>query len=203
MPEFANIDAYLAQAAPFAQPILNHIRTAVRTACPNVEEAIKWNNPFYVHKGIVCASPSFKKYCALIFWHAEMRKTLREQFDKKTLASWRKLTDIKQLPPKATLIKLFKQAVAINESGIKPPKKTPKDPKSLVIPADFQKAIKANQAASTVFADFSYSHRREYVRYIDEAKKPETRARRIEQSVAMIAEGKGRNWKYEEKQRSK
>src|SRR5262249_45763586 len=152
-------------------------------------EGLKWSSPFYMHKGIVCMSPAFKNHCAFMFWHAEMRKQLRAQFDKATLASWRKMTDVKQLPPKATLVKLIKQAVAINESGIKPPKRVAKDPDSLVVAADFQKALKGNKTAAEVFADFSYSHRREYMRYIDEAKKPETRARRIEQSVQMIARG--------------
>ena len=50
--------------------------------------------------------------------------------------------------------------------------------------------------AAKAFAAFSPSHRREYAEWIAEAKRPETRKKRLEQSVEWIAQGKPRNWKY-------
>ena len=58
-------------------------------------------------------------------------------------------------------------------------------------------ALKANKAAGKVFANFSPSCQREYVEWIAEAKRPETRDKRIAQGVEWIAEGKQRNWKYQ------
>src|SRR5436190_182315 len=49
------VDAYIAKAAPFAQPILVHIRKLVHKGCPEVEETMKWNFPHFVHEGILCA----------------------------------------------------------------------------------------------------------------------------------------------------
>jgi hypothetical protein len=58
------------------------------------------------------------------------------------------------------------------------------------VPDDFQKAMNKNKAAKTTFEKFAYSHKKEYVRWIEEAKKAETRAARIEKAIVMIAEGK-------------
>ena len=57
-------------------------------------------------------------------------------------------------------------------------------------PADFARALKSNKEARAVWDQLSYTHRREHVEHIEGAKKPETRARRIEKSVALLAAGK-------------
>lgn len=60
----------------------------------------------------------------------------------------------------------------------------------VTVPADFQKALKATPTADKIFSNFAYSHRKEYVRWIEEAKRIETRASRIEKAVEMISAGK-------------
>ncbi|HEY3295447.1 MAG TPA: YdeI/OmpD-associated family protein [bacterium] len=65
--------------------------------------------------------------------------------------------------------------------------------RSVEAPEDFQKALNKNKAAKAVFEKFAYSHKKEYVRWIEEAKKAETRAARIEKAVGMIAEGQKRS----------
>jgi hypothetical protein len=62
--------------------------------------------------------------------------------------------------------------------------------RTVEVPADFQKALHKSKAVKEIFETFAYSHRKEYVRLIEEAKRPETRAARIEKAVAMIAEKK-------------
>jgi uncharacterized protein YdeI (YjbR/CyaY-like superfamily) len=57
-------------------------------------------------------------------------------------------------------------------------------------PADFARALKSNEEARAVWDKLSYTHRREHVEHIEGAKKPETRARRVEKSVALLAAGK-------------
>ena len=47
------VDAYIARSAPFAQPILEHIRSVVHEACPDVEETMKWSMPHFMHHGML------------------------------------------------------------------------------------------------------------------------------------------------------
>ena len=65
------------------------------------------------------------------------------------------------------------------------------------VPKELSAALKKNPNARATFEAFSPSHRREYAAWIAEAKREETRQRRVEAAVAQLAEGKTRNWKYE------
>jgi len=65
-------------------------------------------------------------------------------------------------------------------------------PREVEVPADFAKALKRTAAAKGFFDDLSYSHKRAYVMWIDDAKKPETRLARITKAVTMLSEGKKR-----------
>jgi hypothetical protein len=47
------VDDYIKCAAPFARPILKHLRKIVHLGCPDVEETIKWQSPFFERKGII------------------------------------------------------------------------------------------------------------------------------------------------------
>lgn len=64
------------------------------------------------------------------------------------------------------------------------------------MPDYFTAALKQNQKALATFQGFSYSHKREYMEWITEAKQEETRTRRMKTSLEWLAEGKSRNWKY-------
>jgi uncharacterized protein YdeI (YjbR/CyaY-like superfamily) len=64
-------------------------------------------------------------------------------------------------------------------------------------PPEFTAALRKNKRAAAVFAAFSSSCKREYVEWIAEAKRPETRDKRIASAIEWIAEGKQRNWKYQ------
>ena len=63
-------------------------------------------------------------------------------------------------------------------------------PRVMEVPADLQAALDKNKAAKAYFATLSYSNQRRHIEPINDAKAPETRARRIEKSVALFAEGK-------------
>jgi hypothetical protein len=64
------------------------------------------------------------------------------------------------------------------------------EPRTITPPADFVKALKSNKEAHAMWDKLSYSHRKEHVKAIEEAKRPETRARRIEKAVTQLAAGK-------------
>ena len=78
--------------------------------------------------------------------------------------------------------------------ALRVPKAAPKPaPKA---PADLLAALARNRKAKATFDAFPPSHRREYVEWIVEAKRPETRARRLETAIEWMAAGKARDWKY-------
>jgi hypothetical protein len=63
------------------------------------------------------------------------------------------------------------------------------EPRTVRVPADLRAALRADPAAATAFAGMSVTHRREYVEWVEEAKRPETRARRVAATVERVAKG--------------
>jgi uncharacterized protein YdeI (YjbR/CyaY-like superfamily) len=187
------VDAYIAKSADFAKPILNRIRKLVRIACPGVEETIKWNSPFFMHKGILIAMSAFKQHCALIFWKNKL-------IFGKEAASQRKrfhhITSMADLPGDKILLDYIRKAVELNEAGVKNPVRAKSKAKKPVVPDYLLAALKENKKALVNFENFSSSCQREYVEWLTEAKREETRAQRLKTAVQWIAEGKSRNWKY-------
>src|SRR5215216_3538687 len=57
------VDAYIERAAPFAQPVLRHLREVVHAACPDVTETLKWSMPSFMYEGILCGMAAFKAHC--------------------------------------------------------------------------------------------------------------------------------------------
>jgi uncharacterized protein YdeI (YjbR/CyaY-like superfamily) len=119
------------------------------------------------------------------------------------MGSLGKITSVKELPPEKQMLGYLRQAVALIESGkgdnrVVVARRVVKAPKPPVeAPAEFTAALKKNKAANAAYAALSPSCKREYAEWIAEAKRPETRQRRIAQAVEWIAEGKQRNWKYQ------
>jgi len=107
-----------------------------------------------------------------------------------------RITKLSDLPGKKELLGYIKKAVELNEGGVKKPAAKSGSKKKLVVPAYFRVALKKNKKAKTAFENFSYSHKKEYIDWITEAKREETRAKRIETAIAWLATGKSRNWKY-------
>jgi uncharacterized protein YdeI (YjbR/CyaY-like superfamily) len=188
------IDAYIAKAAPFAKPILKKIRSVVHKSCPEIEERMKWGMPSFEKNGIVCFAAAFKSHAWFGFFRASQLDDPAGILGDRHL----RLTDVSQLPADKILIDYVKRAIALNESGAKSPMSRPKGPKKpeAKVPADLAAALGKNAKARVAFEQFPPGHRREYVEWITEAKKEETRQRRLAQAIDWIAQGKPRNWKY-------
>jgi uncharacterized protein YdeI (YjbR/CyaY-like superfamily) len=203
----ARIDLYISRAKPFAQPILIHLRELVHKACPNVEETIKWSRPFFEYKGVILANMSaFNEHCSFGFWGEEIGAVLREAnvVQDGGMGSLGRITSVKDLPSNKQMLAFLRQAKAFVDNGqytspIVARNKVVKAPKPSVdeLPPEFSVALKANKKASTVFAAFSPSCKREYIEWIADAKRTETRDKRIATAIEWIAEGKQRNWKYQ------
>lgn len=198
------IDDYIAKSADFAKPILLHIRELVHKTCPDVEEKIKWGMPHFDYKaGPLCHMAAFKQHAVMGFWKAALMKdaSLIDNAKSETaMGHLGRITSLKDMPPDKKIMAWIKEAMALTDKGIKLPSKTKTtDKKELVIPDYFTKAIAKNKKAKQVFDHFAYSHKKEYIGWITEAKTEETRNKRMATAIAWIAEGKGRNWKYEKK----
>jgi uncharacterized protein YdeI (YjbR/CyaY-like superfamily) len=203
-PEFnPKVDAYIAKAQPFAQPILTHIRELVHKAYPEVEEAIKWSMPFFVVRGVVLGHmAAFKQHCAIGLWGPEMNAILNEAglHSENGMGSLGKITSLKDLPADKKMLGYYRHAAELIVSGqrTKSLVRTAKSAKPAPeVPAELSAALKKNKAAAKVFAGFSASCKREYTDWIAEAKRLETKEKRVAQAVEWIAEGKQRNWKYQ------
>lgn len=192
------VDAYIAAAAPFARPILEHLRALVHKACPQVIETIKWGMPAFEHKGPMCGMAAFKKHCTFGFWKAELLGAGDATFAKadEAMGQLGRITSRDDLPADRTITKLVKQSAALNEAGIKVPKAVRAARKPVVVPPELQAALKRNAAARKTFEAFSPSHQREYAEWIVEAKAEATRERRLATALEWLAEGKPRHWKY-------
>jgi uncharacterized protein YdeI (YjbR/CyaY-like superfamily) len=200
------IDAYIARSKPFAQPILLHLRELVHKACPGVVETMKWSRPFFEYKGVILANMSaFKEHCSFGFWGQEIAAVLREAkvLQPDAMGSLGRLTRIEDLPSNEQMLGLISQAAAFIDSGkytspVAARQRVVKAPaRAVEAPPEFTKALKANKKASAAFAAFSPSCKREYVEWIADAKRAETRDKRIATAMDWISEGKQRNWKYQ------
>lgn len=197
------IDSYILKSADFAKPILTHLRKLVHLTCPDVEETIKWSFASFDYKGPLCSMASFKNHCAFGFWKASLMKDktlIANAESESAMGHYGKITSLKDLPSDKKIIAHIKEAMILNEKGIKlPPRKTPANKKEIVVPDYFLKQLKLNKTALTTFNAFSPSHKREYLEWIVEAKTDETKNRRIKTAIEWMSEGKSRNWKYMKK----
>jgi len=189
------IDAYIAKAKPFAQPILKRIRGAVHAGCPDVTETIKWSVPAFDYKGPLAGMAAFKAHCIFGFWKQPLMKSAPKDRGGEAMGGFGRFESIGDLPSEAALVNMVKEAVALNDAGVKVPRTTKPKP-ALKTPPDMLAAIKKNKKAHATIDAFSPSCKREYVEWITEAKTAETRARRLTTAVEWMAEGKQRNWKY-------
>jgi uncharacterized protein YdeI (YjbR/CyaY-like superfamily) len=189
------IDAYIAKAPEFAHPILQHLRAVVRKACPDVQESIKWSTPHFLYSDqLMCSMAAFKQHCTFGFWRE--KELFGDDPDKTAMGQFGRITVLEDLPADRSISSLIKQAMKLNDSGIKPARATTKSKTVLVVPDDLKAALKKNKKAATTFDGFSYSNQKEYVEWIVEAKREETRLKRLETTIEWLAEGKVRNWKY-------
>lgn len=196
------IDAYIIGSADFAKPILKHLRKLVHQACPDVEETIKWDFASFDYKGPFCSMASFKQHCVFGFWKSRLLKDpgnyLGERFNQggEAMGNMGRITSLKDLPPDRVIVNFIRQAKKLNDDGVKLPPRPQKPKTKLITPSYLESALKKNKKAHAAYNGFSYSHKKEYVEWLREAKTEETRKKRLKTALDWMAEGKVRNWKY-------
>jgi len=191
------VDEYIARSAEFAKPILRRVRQMVHSQCPDASETIKWGFPHFDYQDkIFCSMAAFKAHCAFGFWLGPLL-----QIDAKTekaMGQFGRIASLEDLPDDKTFAKLIQAAMKLQESGAKVPARAkPKGERApLEVPAVLAAALKKNKAARIVFDGFSYTNRKDYIDWINEAKTEPTREKRLAQTIEWLAGGKVRNWKY-------
>lgn len=120
-PPDPRLDAYIARAAPFARPILEHLRTLIHTACPEVHETIKWSMPYFVHAGRnLCYMAAFKAHAAFGFWHPAMREFLGAAASDAAMGCFGRLQSPADLPADAAMLRYLRRAAATNAASVGP-----------------------------------------------------------------------------------
>ena len=194
MPTDPRIDAYIEQAPPFARPILEHLREVVHCALPQAAETIKWSMPHFTLNGKnVAGMAAFKAHAAFVI-HSEGRQG---PVDDRAMGQFGKLATLADLPSDASLSRTLSQAADRITNGVKTARPKSVFKPEIPVPEDFATALAIASPAKRCFEQFSPSHRREYLEWIIDAKKDETRQKRINQAIVWLLEGKKRNWKYE------
>jgi uncharacterized protein YdeI (YjbR/CyaY-like superfamily) len=195
------VDRYIESAAPFAKPILERLRSVFHKAHPDITETIKWRFPHFEYKGIVGSMAAFKAHVGWGFWKPQLMNDPHGILEGVSPSmGGARITDVSQLPSEKILIEYVREAIRLNEEGIKAER--PKRATSVAepeIPEELSAALKKAPKAKKAFDAFPPSHRREYVMWIAEAKQAATREKRVAQAIEWMSEGKSRNWKYERK----
>jgi uncharacterized protein YdeI (YjbR/CyaY-like superfamily) len=195
------VDAYIAKSADFAKPILTHLRQVVHETCPDVVEEMKWSSPHFTYKGMLCAMAAFKAHAIFGFWKGSLIKGISPNRNNggEAMGNYGKLTSVKDLPSRRELAGFIREAMRLNDEGIAASKQKKATKPAAKVPAELARALAKNRKAAAQFESFSPSHRREYIEWIVEAKREETKAKRVAQTVEWLAEGKSRNWKYQDR----
>jgi uncharacterized protein YdeI (YjbR/CyaY-like superfamily) len=190
------IDAYIAKAAPFAQPILTHVRERVHAVVPDVEEAMKWSAPgFTVDGKILLIMAAFEAHAALNFWRGQEIGDGSAKAG--AMGQFGRLTSIDDLPPDAELDALIREAAELARTAPTPRKAKHQPKPAPELHSDFAAALAKAPAAKAALDGLPPSAQRDYLEWIGEAKQDATRRKRIADAIQWLGEGKRRHWKYE------
>jgi len=174
------IDKFIKEAPTFARPICKRLRDIIHKTDPEIIEDWKWG-PNFNKKGMVCGFGAFKNHVSLAFFKGALMKDPRGIL---IYGTSNRLTRAVQFTSEYdldedTLIEYIREAVLINEKGIKSPPPT----KVISIPEDLLNALNRNHAAKENFINLAYTYRKEYVDWVESARRPKTRENRITEVV--------------------
>jgi uncharacterized protein YdeI (YjbR/CyaY-like superfamily) len=195
MKRYKTVDDYIANAAHWQNEFMR-LREILRAT--ELTEEVKWGGPCYTYSGQnVVGIGGFKSYFGLWFHQGVLLKDNEkvlinaQEGTTKALRQWR-MNSAKDIKPAA--IKAYvKEAISLARAGEKigPQKKKP-----LVVPPELKRALAKNVAAWQGFEKLRLGLQREYTDHVATAKREETKKKRIEKILPMIAEGRGLHDKY-------
>ncbi|MCM4159975.1 hypothetical protein FHG64_14020 [Antarcticibacterium flavum] len=195
MAKITSVEEYL-EAHPEWSSQLEKLRNLLNTF--PLKETIKWGAPVYTYKGKnLIGLAGFKNHYALWFFQGsllqENTQLLHNAQEGKT-QTLRQIRFNSQSEPDLKLLGPYiQEMVEILDRGIIPPKATIK--KLIIIP-EFLEIFRSQQDLEGLFTSLPVGKQREYISYISEAKRAETKKSRLEKIIPLIREGKGLNDKY-------
>jgi uncharacterized protein YdeI (YjbR/CyaY-like superfamily) len=192
MPNFnPKIDEYISKSADFAKPILNHLRQIIHETCPDVEEVMKWSFPHFDYKGeMMCSYAAFKGHCAFNLWKASLMsdpKLVENAKTEQSMGHMGRITSLANLPSDEVLRAYIKEAMELNEKGIKIKKPKIEAAKELSVPQDLIEGLNAYPIAKEHFEQGTYSFKKEYISWLEDAKTEATRAKRLQTTLQQFA----------------
>lgn len=193
------INLYIAEQPEWQRKMLVRLRQLIHSVDETVEENWRWNSPAFDHDGIMLGLHGFKSFVSVWFHKGALLKDPHKLFDKPEKDEEKGIRKIKLREGDAINEKAFmdlvKQAVKVNQSGAKLGDAKPAR-KALVVPPELEHCLKKDDQAWENWEKFNYTHKKEYVEWIVDAKQEETRKRRIAQALEMIRDGVGKEDKH-------
>lgn len=195
MKRFSSVDEYIKNAEQWRDELVT-LREILRAT--ELEEEVKWGAPCYTFNGAnVVGLSSFKSYFGLWFHQGALLKDDKKLLVNAQEGTTRALRQWRMYAPrdiKPRIIKAYvREAIQLAREGRKI---APRRRKSLTIPPDLKTALAKNTKAGKSFAALRPGLQREFADYISNAKKSETKQRRLEKIMPMIAAGRSLNEKY-------
>lgn len=193
------INLYIAEQPEWQRKALVRLRQLIHSVDETIEENWRWNSPAFDHDGIMIGLHGFKNFVSVWFHKGALLKDTHKLFDKPEKDEDKGIRKIKlhegdTINEKA-FMDLVKQAVKVNQSGAKMGDAKPAR-KALVVPPELENCLKKDELAWSNWEKFNYTHKKEYVEWIVDAKQEETRKRRIAQALEMIRDGVGKEDKH-------
>ncbi len=186
------VDAYILNSGAW-QPVLNMLRELMLAL--DMEETVKWGTPVYCINGKnVVGIGFFKAYTGLWFYQGVFLEDKQGKLinaseeETRALRQWRFQSADEVEADLDLIISYVKEAIENARKGkeIKPIRNKP-----FQVPAELSDAMAKDPALHKSYHLLSHSKRRDYARYIDQAKRTETREKRLAKSIPLIKEGKG------------
>jgi len=178
------ISAYIDALPSWSKSICKHLREITLKSDPKIIEDWKWGPNYYL-EGMVCGFIATKKHVNFVFFKGtqlkDKKKLLQGDPGNLNIKSFR-FKDVKEINENI-LLEYIIEAIDNNKKGLKLNRGTNK---TVEIPPYIKKEFK-KAGVFNYFESHSYSHKKEYVAYIEDAKKIETRTKRIDKAISMLS----------------
>ena len=195
MKRYKTVDDYIAGSELWQEELL--LLRDILTST-DLSETVKWGGPCYTYDDkMVVGIGAFKSYVGLWFYQGALLSDPKgvlinaQEGRTKALRQWR-FQYKKEI--KSRIIKSYvREAIELQLQGIeiKPARSKP-----LVVPKELKSALAKNKKAGAAYKAMTKGKQREYADYISDAKRPETKLKRLDKILPMISSGKGLNDKY-------
>ena len=191
------VDEYIRKHEPWSEALAALRELLLSTP---LEETVKWGAPVYTLGGKnIVGLGAFKSYVGLWFFQGALlkdpaQKLINAQEEKtRAMRQWR-FQSLQEIQEQAETVRAYLlEAIENQKQGreIKPQRNQP-----VVIPAELAERLTSDSELQAHFETLSRGKQREYAEYIGEAKRTETRQKRLEKIVPMILAGVGLHDKY-------